>query len=207
MEKAPLIGIARHRLSVDGQGVTTLVAFHGCPLRCRYCINYSCQRSDGIWREMTTEALLNEVSIDNLYFLATGGGITFGGGEPCLRSRFIEEFCQKADSRWNITLETSLHVDIRHLRRLLPHVKAWIVDIKDMNAAIYRRYTSCDNTIVINHLRWLLSHDGMKDRVTVRLPLIPDYNTEDDVRRSREALEAIGVVHFDPFTYRKVEKR
>ena len=29
MQKAPLIGICRHRLSVDGEGVTTLVAFHG----------------------------------------------------------------------------------------------------------------------------------------------------------------------------------
>ncbi|MEY8246680.1 hypothetical protein AAK873_13830 [Heminiphilus faecis] len=31
---AKIIGIARHRLSTDGDGVTTLVAFHGCPLCC-----------------------------------------------------------------------------------------------------------------------------------------------------------------------------
>ena len=30
MKAAPLIGISRHRLSTDGEGVTTLVAFHGC---------------------------------------------------------------------------------------------------------------------------------------------------------------------------------
>ncbi len=29
-----IIGVARHRLSTDGDGVTTLVAFHGCPLCC-----------------------------------------------------------------------------------------------------------------------------------------------------------------------------
>ncbi len=28
--KAPIIGIDRHRLTTDGEGVTTLVAFHGC---------------------------------------------------------------------------------------------------------------------------------------------------------------------------------
>lgn len=41
MEKslARIIGIARLRLSTDGDGVTTLVAFHGCPLHCRYCLN------------------------------------------------------------------------------------------------------------------------------------------------------------------------
>ena len=37
--RAKIIGSARHRLSTDGDGVTTLVAFHGCPLRCRYCLN------------------------------------------------------------------------------------------------------------------------------------------------------------------------
>ena len=31
--EAPLIGIDRHRLATDGDGITTLVAFHECPLR------------------------------------------------------------------------------------------------------------------------------------------------------------------------------
>lgn len=34
MKSSYLIGISRHRIGVDGAGVTTLVAFHGCPLRC-----------------------------------------------------------------------------------------------------------------------------------------------------------------------------
>lgn len=45
---ARIIGIARHRLSTDGDGVTTLVAFHGCPLRCRHCLNPR-SFSDGIY--------------------------------------------------------------------------------------------------------------------------------------------------------------
>ena len=34
-----IIGIARHRLSTDGNGVTTLVAFYVCPLRYSSCLN------------------------------------------------------------------------------------------------------------------------------------------------------------------------
>ncbi|MBQ4345228.1 MAG: radical SAM protein, partial [Muribaculaceae bacterium] len=30
-DAAHIIGICRHRLTTDGEGVTTLVAFHGCP--------------------------------------------------------------------------------------------------------------------------------------------------------------------------------
>jgi len=40
MKKTTLIGLSRHRIGVDGTGVTTLVAFHGCPLNCRYCQHY-----------------------------------------------------------------------------------------------------------------------------------------------------------------------
>ena len=35
----PILGVNRHRLLIDGEGVTTLVAFHGCPLHCKYCLN------------------------------------------------------------------------------------------------------------------------------------------------------------------------
>lgn len=38
----PIFGISRHRMGIDGNGVTTLVAFMGCPLKCRYCLNDQC---------------------------------------------------------------------------------------------------------------------------------------------------------------------
>lgn len=52
MKAVPLIGIARHRLTIDGEGVTTLVAFHGCPLRCKYCLNPTSLQPDGVWEEL-----------------------------------------------------------------------------------------------------------------------------------------------------------
>ncbi len=38
-DRAKIIGISRHRLSTDGDGVTTLVAFHGCLHRYLYGLN------------------------------------------------------------------------------------------------------------------------------------------------------------------------
>ena len=201
MQRAPLIGIGRHRLAIDGQGVTTLVAFHGCPLRCRYCLNDACWNPEGIWREVTTAELLETVRIDNLYFLATNGGITFGGGEPCLRSLFIEEFHQMMDQPWHLNIETSLHADRHHLERLFPLIDQWIIDIKDFDPDIYERYTGQRQEKVIDNLRWLLTHNGMEEKITIRLPLIPEHNTREDIRRSRERLEEMGIVHFDEFKY------
>ena len=100
--KAPLIGISRHRLTTDGQGVTTLVAFHGCPLRCQYCLNSHCLRPDGVWQRLSVDEILEQVVVDDLYFQATNGGICFGGGEPLLRSDVISRFCQQCPKEWNM---------------------------------------------------------------------------------------------------------
>ena len=198
---APLIGIVRHRLATDGKGVTTLVAFHSCPLRCRYCLNPQCLDPDMVWRTITTSELLNELLLDNLYFLATGGGVTFGGGEPLLRSEFIEEFCRIKPAEWKVNIETSLNVDRTHLERVLPHIDQFFIDIKDTNPSIYKQYTTRDNAQVLDNLQWLIEHDGMAEKILVRLPHIPNHNTQADVDRSRALLTKMSITHFDEFNY------
>ena len=201
MLSAPLIGLNRHRIAVDGQGVTTLVAFHGCPLRCVYCLNRSCMEPEGVWRTVTTDELLCEVKIDDLYFQATGGGICFGGGEPCLRAAFIAEFASMMPKEWNITIETSLNVETSLVEQLFPLVSQWIVDVKDMSPHIYNRYTGRDNHRVVENLTWLSQHMETGSRIRLRLPLIAEYNMPDDVARSRERLQQMGFSEFDEFTY------
>ena len=199
--KTPLIGICRHRLATDGQGVTTLVAFHGCPLRCKYCLNEQCLRPDGVWRKMDALDIMNEVMVDDLYFKATYGGITFGGGEPLLRSDDIVSFCKLMPQEWRITIETSLNADIKHLEAVAPYIDHYFIDVKDMNSQIYRNYTSVDNRQVIDNLQWLAAHEDTQ-KITIRLPLIPDYNTEADINKSRKQLEAMGFTNFDCFSYK-----
>lgn len=198
--KAPMIGLCRHRLTTDGQGVTTLVAFHGCPLRCKYCLNAQCLRADGVWRRMDALDILNEVMVDDLYFKATNGGITFGGGEPLQRSDEIVGFCKLQPEEWRIYIETSLNVERRHLEAVAPYIHHYFIDIKDMNPDIYHRYTSIDNQRVIENLHWLAEHVDLS-KVTIRLPHIPHYNTSEDIVRSREQLEKMGFSDFDCFDY------
>ena len=204
---APLIAIDRHRLAIDGQGVTTLVAFHGCPLHCRYCLNPQCLQPEGIWKSITPEELLEEVIVDNLYFEATSGGVTFGGGEPLLRPDFIVAFFQlmKADERihtpWRITIETSLNVAAESLQRVLPFVDELFVDIKDMNPDIYQQYTTASNQRTLHNLTVFANE--LIPKTIIRLPHIHNYNTPEDVVRSRQQLEAMGYLRFDEFDYVK----
>lgn len=199
MIEARIFAVSRHRLVTDGDGCTTLVTFNGCPLRCKYCLNKE-SWSDERGRLYTPEMLYEEVKIDQLYFLATRGGVTFGGGEPLLQSTFIKAFRSLCGDRWRLVAETCLNVPLETVKSVDAALDGYIVDIKDMSPEIYQTYTGKDNAAVIRNLEWLLQQ-GDPDRVTVRVPHIPEYNTDEDVKKSMECLKAMGVVHFDEFRY------
>ena len=199
MTTAKIFGISRHRLTTDGEGVTTLVAFNGCPLRCKYCLNKQ-SWEPGKGRDYTPELLFEEVKIDQLYFLATHGGVTFGGGEPLLQLPFIQEFRGLCGPQWQIVVETSLHVPFETVQAIDAIVDGYIVDIKDLNPEIYLAYTGKENPLVLKNLEWILQHGDPK-RVMVRVPHIPEFNTDEDVKHSIERLEKMGVVNIGEFNY------
>ena len=207
---SPIFGISRHRMGVDGKGVTTLVTFMGCPLKCRYCLNDKCH--EDIYEEdgrklrrgiqmLTPRQLYDIVKQDNIYFQATGGGICFGGGEPTMQELFIIEFAKLCPKNWKITLETSLDCSFNTIKALAPYVDEWIVDIKSMNADIYYRYTG-KNSAVHQHLecaKRLLP----ADKVTIKVPHIPDFTTEEDVRESIRELGEMGFANIVECDYVK----
>ena len=198
----PLWQISRLRMATDGHGVTALVGSYGCPLNCKYCINPDSHGSGGNYRLVTPEELLELVKIDDLYYLATGGGIMFGGGEPLLHAAFIAAFRRIAPKEWNFYAETSLCVPETMLTAAAGSIDHFYVDVKDTDASIFERYTGVNAaSSVLRNLSALLKLTG-PDRITVRLPLIPGFNTPEDVARSKALLSGYGVVNFDCFRYR-----
>ena len=202
---APVITFSRLRMTTDGEGVTTLVIFHDCPLRCKYCLNPFSFAPDTKREDLTPEQLYNKVKIDDLYFVATGGGVTFGGGEPLLRADFLKEFRALCGDRWHLCAETSLNVPAEAVRTAAECMDMFYVDCKDTNPEIYKAYTGIQNAQMLENLRTLISLAGT-ERVVVRVPLIPGYNTEDDREKSRALLTSLGVTQFDFFAY-KTERR
>ena len=197
----PLLSIARLRMGIDGRGVTTLAAGAGCPLRCRWCINEKVLR-EGVPLFITAEELTERVRIDDLYFRATGGGITFGGGESLLHAGFIRRFREVCPPEWHISVETSLAVPEALLRTAIPAVDDFIVDCKDMDPDIYHRYTEGDPELMAANLKLLLA-SVLPERIRVRIPLIPEFNDREAQSRSAETLRSLGVEKIELFDYVK----
>lgn len=203
MSTMPVWAVSRLRMTTDGAGVTTLVTAEGCPLKCRYCLNPMSQNGEAESVRMTPPELYEKVRIDDLYFQATGGGVTFGGGEPLLYPDFISEFRALCPPEWKLRAETSLHVPRENVTAVLGAIDEFIIDIKDMDSSIYRSYTGQSNRLVYNNLADLLSCVD-PERILVRVPLIPEFNTDENVRSSISILRSMGVTRLDLFKYRTV---
>ena len=197
----PVWAIDRLRMATDGVGVTTLVTSHGCPLRCKYCLNPKSTDPATTVKNYTPEELLAAVRRDALYFLATGGGVCFGGGEPLLYADFISDFAEIAPKDWNLYVETCLNVPRENVVKVCGKIARFYVDIKDANPEIYRAYTGGDARPATENLAFLVASVGT-ERVTVRVPHIPGYNTEEDRQRTVEKLKQIGCTQFDLFEYK-----
>ena len=176
-------------MATDGTGVTALVAAQGCPLDCRYCINQP-SKTFGCEKNLTPAELYDRVKKDGLYYSATGGGVTFGGGEPLLHAGFIAAFRRIIPAEWHIYAETSLCVPEECVRAAARCVDRFFVDIKDTDPSVYRTYTGGDSlTRDYDESEYTLFGDGLADDEGV------------DLRQAALALEertervAVHVVH------------
>lgn len=196
----PVVNILRHRLTTDGNGVITLVGSCGCPLHCRYCINADSIRIPEKAVAYTPKMLFEKLKIDDLYFQATGGGVTFGGGEPLLYADFIHAFREICPPTWRLNIETSLNIEESQLKKVLDDADDYIVDIKDMNPEIYEKYTGSSSSLMLHNLK-LIIQNGKQDHIRVRVPLIPNHNTKADVQRSVSQLNQMGIKRIETFSY------
>lgn len=197
---APVIACSRLRMQTDGKGITTLVCFHGCPLRCKWCINPFSFDPETKRIETTAQELYDKVKIDQLYFLSTGGGVTFGGGEPLLYAPFLQQFRNICGDSWHLCAETSLNVPWENVQIAASCIDKFYIDCKDTNPDIYLRYTGKDNARMLDNLQQLLALVA-PDRIVVRMPLIPEFNTDSDRQASKNLLQSMGITQFNFFNY------
>ena len=183
-------GISRLRFETDGPGIRTLVLLSGCRLDCAYCINGNL-RSFEAGSPCTPEELLEQVKLDDIYFCASGGGITFGGGEPLLRPDFIRQFREICPPGWTIAVETSLNVPRESVEILLEVVDHWIIDIKEMDPERYLEYTGESNDDVLSNLEFL-RQNGNAPKALVRFPWIRGLNRRKEIVQSARQLASQG---------------
>lgn len=198
MNMFKVISINRHRITVDGNGVTTLIGLSGCPLNCKYCINKKALTKAKV-KEMQVLELIKEVMMDYCYFIGTDGGVCFGGGEPLLQYDSLIEFMEQSKVLFKTTIETSLSVQV-DIEKLLRLVSELIIDIKSIDNTIYKKYTTLDNNILLSNLS-IIYDLGMQSKCKIRIPSIKGFTTLKDIENSKKFAINLGFNNIDTFEY------
>lgn len=125
-------------------------------------------------RYLTVAEVLEEVERDRKFYSASGGGVTFSGGEPTLQPDFLRACLVEAKARGlHTAVETCGHTSWEVLGSLMGDVDLFLCDIKHMDTARHRALTGVGNERILSNIS-LLSQAGANLRL--RLPLIPHCN-------------------------------
>ncbi len=128
---------------------------------------------------------------DTEYYAASGGGVTFSGGECMLQIDFLEALLLRCREKGvHTAVDTAGNVPFERFERILPHTGLFLYDVKCMDDARHRQYTGVGNALILENLARLLKAGAP---LWVRVPVIPGVNdTEADIRSLRAFYEANG---------------
>lgn len=188
----------------DGKGIRTTVFFKGCNLRCPWCHNPENLTADAsvmhyketgkteiLGRRVTVETLIPELLEDKDFFDQSAGGVTLSGGEVMLQADGAAALAKRLNAHGvSVLIDTAGCVPYKAFEKLNPLVEGYLFDYKTADKGKYLEIGGNLDTVTQNLVR-LLS-DGAK--VQVRIPLIPDFNTDADaVLGICKQLKRIGI--------------
>ena len=165
----------------DGDGIRTVIFLAGCPLRCAWCANPEGQTlQNPMTRWAETEEILAEVRRQEIFYRASGGGVTFSGGEATAQPDFLAELTDALyDEGVSLAIETCGWFDFDRLAPVLAKMDRIFMDLKLLDPVRHRRYTGADNRLILENLT-RTARLGIP--MTVRIPVILGVNgSEEDM--------------------------
>ena len=135
-------------------------------------------------RPMTARQAFEMVRLDRDYYLASGGGLTIGGGEASQFPEFCLELMDLCHQDGiSVAVDTCGYAPRPEHLAVLEAADLLLYDIKGVDPERHKQNTGVDNALIWDNLRHL---DAMGKEIIIRIPVIPGYND------SREELEEIA---------------
>ncbi len=209
--KGRIFDIQRYSIH-DGGGIRTIVFLKGCPLRCKWCCNPEGQhynvekmtlggKEKIVGQDVTIGEIIDIVERDRIYYRRSGGGLTLSGGESLTQPDFAVALLKTAKERGiNTAMESTGFADFSVISRYLPYLDLYLMDIKHMNSAKHKEFTSQPNELILENAKKITDAGA---RLIVRTPVIPTFNATKEeigeIAKFASSLKGVTQMHILPY--------
>lgn len=127
-------------------------------------------------KEITPQDAVEIFKQDKDFYGETGGA-TLSGGECLVWFDFCLEVA-KLLKKENIGLDidTCAYTKYEYLRKLIPFVDTFLIDIKAINDEVHKKITGVSNELILENVKKLVADNA---KIEIRVPLIPNVNDKE----------------------------
>lgn len=147
---------------------------------CRKCeenCSYNAIRFVG--EDLDIDSIMETISLDEDYYKESNGGITISGGEAFFQYDSFLELCKRIkEKNYHLCVETTGQTSENNLREINNYVDLFLFDIKHIDKEKLELVTKGNYDMIMNSLCIIAKNNP--DKIIIRVPIIPDFNMEDD---------------------------
>lgn len=146
-------------------------------IQCGRCAEVCLERNLILYgKEVSLEAVFQEVIEDRDFYDASGGGITLSGGECLNQADFCEQLLKRLkQDDIHTAVDTCGFVSKASLHKVLPYTDLFLYDIKAFDEDVHIHCTGTSNRIILENLKYL---DDCGASAEIRIPYVPGYNSD-----------------------------
>ena len=169
---------------------------------CKACERICPQNAIKFVGESITSSEIMEILLrDRDYYLNSGGGVTFSGGEAFTQFEgLMDLLIQCKNEKLHTSVETCGQVNLDKIKQALPLIDLFLFDIKHTDKDLLQKETGANLDTILTNLRYISSKSANK--VTIRVPVIPGFNFNENTLREIFMLakeNRIKCVHLLPY--------
>ena len=124
-------------------------------------------------KEMSVDAVIDQVSRDEPFYEQSKGGVTLSGGDPLFQPWFSKELLQRLQGQGvHTALDTAGHAKRETFAELVSFSDLVLLDLKLMDPESHRRCTGVAVDNIIDNAMWLGTQDK---KVWIRTAIIPGH--------------------------------
>lgn len=160
--------------SQDGPGNRLVYHTQGCNFKCKWCSNpesMAAQSSEA--SDIPNDEIVNEILRSRMMFF-DGGGVTFTGGEATMQPDDLIYVLKEIKAQ-GIHTAIETNGSSPRLPEIAEYVDYLIVDMKQPDDEIHKKYISHSNKMTVENLKRLSRE---RNQLHVRIPLINHVNTD-----------------------------